>query len=189
VAIAIIAIIVIAVALAAYGVLTFNGLIRHRNTCEQAFADIDAALKRRHDLIPNLVEAVKGYAAHEHRVFENVAEARAVATGARGPQAQGQAESGLTAALGQLFAVAENYPDLKASRNFIELQSQLSATEDTIQQTRRTYNANVRSLNTRVQSFPSSVVARLASIAEGEFFEVEDGPEREPVPVSFDSRS
>lgn len=171
--------------LVGYGVLAFNRLIHHRNACQQAFADIEAALKRRHDLIPNLVDTVKGYASHERGVFESVASARAGAVGASGPAAAARAETGLMAALGQLFAVAENYPDLKASQNFIDLQHKLSATEDTIQEARRAYNAMVRDMNTMVQTFPSKLIARLTHIPKAEYFEIEDRPEREPVSVAF----
>ena len=140
-----------------YAVVTFNGLVRLRNQSEEAFSDIDVQLKRRHDLIPNLVETVKGYAAHERQMFENVTAARSTAVAAHGPEAQAQAENQLTGALRQLFAVAENYPDLKASQNFLELQNELTDTEDKIQASRRFYNMTVRDLNIKVQQFPSSV--------------------------------
>jgi len=187
--VAVIVVIIAVVVVLAYGSLSFNRLIRHRNRCDQAFADVDAALKRRHDLIPNLVEAVRGYASHEREVFQRVTDARSNAIAVRGPAARAQAEDVLTGALRQLLAVAEAYPDLKASENFIELQQQLVATEDTIQSARRTYNANVRGLNTSVQSFPSSVVARIAHISEGKYFEVSGERERGAVSVSFDTTS
>ena len=133
-------------------------------SAEEAFSDIDVQLKRRHDLIPNLVETVKGYAAHERQTFENVTAARANAVAATGPQQQAQAENALSGALRQLFAVAENYPDLKASQNFLELQNELTDTEDKIQASRRFYNMTVRDLNVKIEQFPSSVVARFANL-------------------------
>ena len=145
--IVLIVLIVLVVLLAIYAVVTFNGLVRLRNQAEEAFSDIDVQLKRRHDLIPNLVETVKGYATHERQVFENVTAARSNAVAATGPQQQAQAENQLTGALRQLFAVAENYPDLKASQNFLELQNELTDTEDKIQASRRFYNMTVRDLN------------------------------------------
>ncbi len=183
----VIVIIIAAIVVVLYGALAFNRLIRHRNQCEQAFADVDAALKRRHDLIPSLVETVKGYASHERDVFERVTDARSNAIAVRSPAARAQAEEVLTGGLRQLLAVSEAYPDLKASENFIELQQQLAATEDEIQSARRDYNANVRGLNTAIQSFPASIVARIVHISEGRFFEVEDRSEREGVSVSFNA--
>jgi LemA protein len=180
-----IVLIVLAVLLVIYAVVTFNSLIRLRNQSEEAFSDIDVQLKRRHDLIPNLVETVKGYAAHERQVFENVTAARSRATAAQGPEAQAQAENQLTGALRQLFAVAENYPDLKANQNFLELQNELTDTEDKIQASRRFYNMTVRDLNTKIQQFPSSVVARLANAQEREFFEIEEPTDREVPSVTF----
>jgi LemA protein len=180
-----IVLIVLAVLLVIYAVVTFNSLIRLRNQSEEAFSDIDVQLKRRHDLIPNLVETVKGYAAHERQVFENVTAARSRATAAQGPEAQAQAENQLTGALRQLFAVAENYPDLKANQNFLELQNELTDTEDKIQASRRFYNMTVRDLNTKIQQFPSSVIARFANAGEREFFEIEDPTDRAVPTVSF----
>jgi len=168
-----------------YGVVTFNRLIRVRTRAEEGFSDIDVQLKRRHDLIPNLVETVKGYASHERQVFENVTAARSAAVAAKGPQAQGQAENALTGALRQLFAVAEAYPDLKASRNFLELQDEITDTEDKIQASRRFYNMTVRDLNTKIEQFPSSVVARFANATQREFFELDDPAERAVPTVSF----
>jgi LemA protein len=183
--IALIILIVLVVLVAVYAVVTFNRLVRLRNQSEEAFSDIDVQLKRRHDLIPNLVETVKGYAAHERQVFENVTAARANAVAATGPQQQGQAENALTGALRQLFAVAENYPDLKASRNFLELQNELTDTEDKIQASRRFYNMTVRDLNVKIEQFPSSIVARFANAQQREFFELDDVGEREVPAVSF----
>jgi LemA protein len=183
--IALIVLIVVVVLLVIYAVVTFNGLVRLRNQSDEAFSDIDVQLKRRHDLIPNLVETVKGYAQHERQVFENVTAARSAATAAQGPEAQAQAENQLTGALRQLFAVAEAYPDLKANQNFLELQNELTDTEDKIQASRRFYNMTVRDLNTKIEQFPSSVIARFANATQREFFELEDPAEREVPAVSF----
>jgi LemA protein len=180
--IVILALIVIAVI---YVIATFNSLIRLQNRADEGFSDIDVQLKRRHDLIPNLVETVKGYAAHERQVLENVTQARSAAVAASGPQAQAQAENQLTGALRQLFAVAENYPDLKASRNFLELQNEITDTEDKIQAARRFYNMTVRDLNIKVQSFPSSVIANQRGIQKREFFELDEPADREVPAVSF----
>src|SRR5918996_1825373 len=183
--IAVIVLIVLAALLVLYAIVTYNGLVRLRNQSEEAFSDIDAQLKRRHDLIPNLVETVKGYAQHERQVFENVTAARANAVAARGPEQQAQAENALTGALRQLFAVAENYPDLKASQNFLELQDELTDTEDKIQAARRFYNMTVRDLNVKIEQFPSSIVARFANARQREFFELDDVGDRAVPTVSF----
>ena len=143
------------------GIASYNRFVSQRNLVRDAWANIDTELRRRYDLIPNLVETVKGYASHEREVFENVTKARAMATAATGsPAEQAAAEGPLVAALRQLFAVAENYPDLKANQNFLALQAELSNTEDRLQTARRFYNSNVRDYNRRVQSFPSNVIAR-----------------------------
>jgi LemA protein len=181
-AIVVIAIVVLAVI---YGVATFNALIRLRNRADEGFSDIDVQLKRRHDLIPNLVETVKGYAQHERSVFENVTAARSAAVSAQGPQDQARAETALSGALRQLFAVAENYPDLKASRNFLELQNELTDTEDKIQAARRFYNMTVRDLNIKVESFPSRFFAGMANVSKRAFFEMEQPSDREVPAVSF----
>jgi LemA protein len=183
--IAVIVLIVLAVVLVLYAVVTYNRLVRLRNQAEEAFSDIDVQLKRRHDLIPNLVETVKGYAAHERGVFENVTRARASAVAAAGPEQQAQAENQLTGAVRQLFAVAENYPDLKASQNFLELQNELTDTEDKIQASRRFYNMTVRDLNVKIEQFPSNVVARFANAQQREFFELDEPGERAVPTVSF----
>jgi LemA protein len=180
--IVIVALIVIAVI---YTIATFNNLVRLQNRADEGFSDIDVQLKRRHDLIPNLVETVKGYAAHERQTLENVTAARAAAVSATGPQAQAQAENQLTGALRQLFAVAENYPDLKASQNFLELQNEITDTEDKIQAARRFYNMTVRDLNIKIQSFPSSVIANMRGIKERTFFELDEPADREVPQVSF----
>lgn len=188
----VIAIIVLGIAVALlllYGVVAFNALVRMRNECDQAFSNIDVQLKRRHDLIPNLVETVKGYAGHERQALENVTAARSRAVGASGPEAQAKAEGALGGALRQLFAVAENYPELKADRNFRELQSELTDTEDQIQSARQSYNASVREMNTMVASFPSRVIARLTKIGQRGFFELAEPAEAEVPQVSFTSPS
>jgi LemA protein len=185
VTIAIIVILAIVVIAVIYTIATFNSLIRLQQRADEGFSDIDVQLKRRHDLIPNLVETVKGYAAHERQTLENVTAARNAAVAATGPEAQAQAENQLTGALRQLFAVAENYPDLKASQNFLELQNELTDTEDKIQAARRFYNMTVRDLNIKVQSFPSSVIANARNIRERDFFEIEDPTDRAVPTVSF----
>ena len=183
-----VAILVLGVAMALlllYGVVAFNALVRMRNECDQAFSDINVQLKRRHDLIPNLVETVKGYAGHERQVLENVTEARSRAVSASGPEARAEAESGLGGALRQLFAVAESYPELKADRNFRELQRELTDTEDGIQSARQSYNVSVREMNVRVQSFPSSVIARATKMRRREFFELAEPAQSEVPQASF----
>ena len=177
--------IVIGAIVVIYGIATFNSLIRLNNRAQEGFSDIDVQLKRRHDLIPNLVETVKGYAAHERQTFENVTAARNQATAARGPEQQAQAENALTGALRQLLAVAEAYPELKASQNFIELQDELTDTEDKIQAARRGYNMTARDLNIKVESFPSRFLAPMANVSRREFFEVEDQADRAVPQVSF----
>jgi LemA protein len=185
VTIVVILLLVLAALLILYGVMTYNRLVRLRAQSEEGFSDIDVQLKRRHDLIPNLVETVKGYAQHERETFENVTAARSNAVTARGPEAQAQAENALTGALRQLFAVAEQYPDLKASRNFLELQDELTDTEDKIQASRRFYNMTVRDLNVAIDQFPSSVIAGMRNFQKREFFEMEEPSDREVPVVSF----
>lgn len=163
----------------------YNGLIKLRNLVQEAWRQIDVELKRRHDLIPNLVETVKGYAAHERGTLEDVMHARSAAmSGGQGPAAAAQSEGMLSQALGRLFAVAEAYPDLKANTNFLSLQQELSSTEDRIASGRRYYNANVRELNTKVETVPSNIVAGMFNIGREEYFEAE-GIEREVPGVSF----
>jgi LemA protein len=165
----------ILVVLAIAGVVSYNRFVTQRNLIRDAWANIDTELRRRYDLIPNLVETVRGYAAHEREVLENVTQARAMATQATGsPAEQAAAEGPLVAALRQLFAVVENYPDLKANQNFLALQSELTNTEDRLQTARRFYNANVRDYNRRVQSFPSNLMANWFHFEEEEFFEVDE---------------
>jgi LemA protein len=170
--------------LLAYVIVAYNGLVKLRVQSDAAWADIDVQLKRRHDLIPNLVETVKGYAAHERTTFERVTEARARAISASGPAARAQAEGLLTEAIRSVFAVAENYPQLRAVENFSQLQTQISQVEDTIQLARRYYNAVVRDLNTRVAQFPSNLIAALFNFHAREYFEMA-AAERESPEVQF----
>jgi LemA protein len=163
----------------------YNSLVQLRVRCDSAWSDIDVQLKRRHDLIPNLVETVKGYATHEKGTFENIAKFRSQAMQATTPGDKAVAENQLTGALKSLFAVAENYPALKASEEFTQLQGSLSQTEDSIQNARRYYNAVVRDLNTKIQSFPSNILAGLFGFQARQFFEVADAADREPVAVKF----
>jgi LemA protein len=166
-------------------VLVRNSIIASRNRVDEAWSGIDVQLKRRHDLIPNLVESVKGYATHEQKTFENVTKARSQAMTAEGVQDTAKAESALGAALGQLRVVAEQYPDLRATENFQQLQRQLSELEDEIQASRRIYNSNVQSYNTRIQQFPMSIVASQGGFTDREFFEIGEPSEREAPQVSF----
>ena len=163
----------------------YNRLVRLRNLCEEAWAQIDVQLKRRVDLIPNLVETVKGYAAHEEEVLTRVTEARAAAVAAGSVGEQAQAEGMLTSALRSLFAVAENYPQLKADQNFLELQAELSATEDRIAHSRQAYNNAVRQYDTAREVFPTNIVAGMFNFEAREYFEVDDPESREPVKVEF----
>jgi LemA protein len=168
-------------------VFTYNGMIASRNMVDQAWSGIDVQLKRRHDLIPNLVESVKGYAAHERDVFRAVTDARARAMSASGPAATGAAEGVLDQALGRLFAVAEAYPPLRATEDFQQLQAELSNTEDQIAAARRIYNGNVQSYNTKIQVFPNSIIAGVRHFTPRDFFEITDAVDREPVTVDFSS--
>jgi len=170
-----------------YVVLAYNGMIRSRNMVDEAWSGIDVQLKRRHDLIPNLVESVKGYAVHERSVFQAVTDARAKAMSAAGPAAAGAAEGVLGEAVGRLLAVAEAYPQLRATENFQQLQAELSNTEDQIAAARRIYNGNVQSYNTRIEVFPNSVIAGMRQFTPREFFEITDAADREPVTVDFSS--
>jgi len=163
----------------------YNSLIKLKNRAKEAWSDIDVQLKRRYNLIPNLVETVKGYLAHERGVFEKVTEARTRAMGAKGLQEKAQAENMLSNTLKSLFAVSENYPDLKASQNFLELQRELRDTEDKIQAARRFYNGNVRDLSIKIESFPSKIVAQIFNFKKMELFELEEAVAREPVKVKF----
>jgi LemA protein len=168
-------------------ILMRNSIIASRNRAEEAWSGIDVQLKRRHDLVPNMVEAVKGYATHEQKTFENVTKARSQAMQAEGVQQTAQAESALSSALGGLRVVAEQYPDLRATENFQKLQNTLSELEDEIQASRRIYNSNVQSYNTKIQQFPMSIVANQGGFTAKEFFEIGDAAEREAPDVSFSS--
>ena len=178
-------ILVVVVVLALWLAGSFNALVRSRNRVKESWSDIDVQLKRRHDLIPNLVETVKGYAAHEKEVFERVIRARSAAMGAKTVGEKGEAENTLTGALKNLFALAEAYPTLRASENFAKLQDELTDTEDKIQAARRFYNSNILTLNTKVEQFPTNVVASLFSFKKEEFFRLADETEKEPVKVKF----
>ena len=176
--------IVIGVIVVLWLILTYNRLITLSNRTKEAWSDIDVQLKRRYNLIPNLVETVKGYATHERELFERVTKARVLAMGAQTIKEKGEAENMLSGTLKSLFAVAENYPDLKASTNFLELQRELRDTEDKIQASRRFYNGNVRDLNIKIESFPINIVAGLLGFKKRDFFEAEGG-EREVPKVNF----
>lgn len=164
---------------------TFNSLVSLKNRAREAWADIDVQLKRRYDLIPNLVETVKGYASQEREVFEKVSEARSRAMGAKSLKERGEAENVLSNTLKTLFAVAESYPDLKASVNFLELQRELTDTEDKIQAARRFYNGNVRDLNIRIESFPVNLIVSTLGFQKMELFEIAEAAEREAPKVKF----
>ena len=165
---------------------TYNSLVRSRNRVDEAWSDIEVQLKRRYDLIPNLVATVKGYAAHEKGVFEKVTEARAAAMGATGMADKLAKENILSQTLKSLFAVAENYPDLKANQNFLQLQGDLTDTENKIQAARRFYNGNVRDFNTKLQVFPTNLIAGMMNFKAREFFDIDEkGPEGQPVKVQI----
>lgn len=179
---AVVAVIIVAV------IAMYNGLIRLKNRVDEAWSDIDVQLKRRYDLIPNLVETVKGYAAHENSTLEKVIAARNSAMSAHAGtnvEAQLQAENALTGTLKSLFALSENYPDLKANTNFIELQKELTDTEDKIQAARRFYNGNVRDFNTKLEVFPTNLIGKQLGFTSRKFFEVDSAAERENVQVKF----
>ena len=183
-------ILAVVAAVVVYAVVVFNGLVRTRQMANEAWSGIDVQLKRRSDLVPNLVDAVKGYAAHERGVLQEVTELRAAARAlpAGDVAARAQAEGALSGALGKLFALAENYPDLKASANFLELQPQLSDLENELQMARRYYNGTVRNLNVLVQSFPSNLIAGLIGFAQRDYFELADAAERAAPQVALAPR-
>ena len=164
----------------------YNSLVRLRVLVDNAWADIDVQLKRRHDLIPNLIETVKGYAAHEKGTFEAVVAARAKAMSAQSPEASGQAELGLSAALGKLFALAEAYPQLRAVESFTQLQTSLSQIEEAVQSARRYYNAVVRDFNTKIAQVPWNILASLFNFKTREFFQISDEAEKTVPSVKFD---
>jgi LemA protein len=182
-------IIAVAVAIAVYAIVIFNRLVRLRQMVNEAWSGIDVQLKRRSDLVPNLVEAVKGYAAHERGVLEEVTALRGAARTVATDDVAGRAkaESALSAGVGKLLALAENYPDLKASGNFLELQKELTALEDDLQMARRYYNGAVRNLNVAVQAFPNSVIAGACGFAARDFFDLADAGERDAPQVQFNS--
>lgn len=171
----------IVLAFLAVGIIAvYNGLVRLKNRVDEAESDIDVQLKRRHDLIPNLVNTVKGYATHERELFEKVTEARTKAMGAGNMHDKSEAENMLSGTLKSLFAVAENYPDLKANQNFLELQRELTDTEDKIMASRRFYNGNVRDFNTKLEVFPTNVMAGAIGFSKREFFDAEEGEKALP---------
>jgi LemA protein len=180
-----IAVLVIVGAVVLFIIAMYNGLIRLRVQCDNAWSDIDVQLKRRYDLVPNLVETVKGYAGHEKGTLEAVVQARNSAMSAQGPAAKADAENMLTGALRQVFALAEAYPQLRAVESFTQLQNTLTSLEDTIQNARRYYNAVVRDLNTKIQVFPSNIIANMFNFKPREFFEVSAPAERDAPNVSF----
>jgi LemA protein len=184
--IAILVVLGLILAVIAFGIGIYNKLIRLRNTVKSSWSDIDVQLKKRYDLVPNLVETVRGYAAHEKSVFEKVTTARSMAMRAATPADKAKAENMLTDTLKSLFALAEAYPELKANANFMQLQSQLKELEDNIENARRYYNAVVRDFNIVIESFPSNIIASSFGFKQEEFFELESPEvERKPVKVSF----
>ena len=180
-----IVIVVVGVIILFWWIGVYNSLIRLRNNCDKSWAQIDVQLKRRYDLIPNLVETVKGYAKHERETLQNVIRARQGAIDAKDVKAQGEAEGFLTQALGKLFALAEAYPDLKANQNFLNLQNELSVLENAIAQNRQFYNDAAVIFNNTCQVFPNSIVAGMSNFKPREYFEVTDAEVREPPKVSF----
>jgi len=173
------------VVLVVLAINVYNSLVRLRNEVRNGWSQIDVQLKRRHDLVPNLVETVKGYATHERQTLENVTKARNQAVGAQGVEAQGLAEAGLSAALGRLMVVVEQYPELRANQNFLNLQEELTATENRIGFARQFYNDSVMQYNTRTQSFPANVVAGMFNFVQERFFEIEEPAAREAPEVRF----
>jgi len=172
--VALIVILVIIVVIALAFAASYNRFIAQRNAVQSSWADVDTELKRRYDLVPNLVATVQGYAAHERGVFEEVARARSAAQAAQGPAQASATEGPFVQALGRLFAVAENYPELKANQNFLQLQATLADTEDRIQASRRVYNSNVQDFNRRIQAFPSNLIAGMFHFTPAEFFHIDE---------------
>ncbi len=183
--IALILVLVLAVFAVLWIASSYNGLVRLRNALQNAWAQIDVQLKRRHDLVPNLVETVKGYATHERETLEKVTQARNIAVNAKGVAERAEAENILTGTLKSLFAVAEAYPDLKANVNFLNLQEELTSTENKVAFSRQYYNDSVMNYNTRIEVFPTNVVANLFGFTRREFFEVQDPGQREAPKVTF----
>jgi LemA protein len=180
-----IVVLVLAVVAVLFVVGLYNGLVQLRNRVKNAWSQIDVQLKRRHDLIPNLVETVKGYASHESKVLEEVTKARSRAVDARGVDKQAAAESELSGALGRLMLVVEQYPDLKANQNFLALQEELTSTENKISFSRQFYNDSVMQYNTRIESVPSNIIANMFNFKQESFFEIQDKQEREAPKVQF----
>jgi len=180
--------IIIIVVIVLYIAAAYNGLVQLKIRSQEAWSDIDVQLKRRYDLIPNLIETVKGYAKHEKEVFKQVTEARTAAMSAKSVKGQEQAENQLSAALKSVFAIAEAYPKLQASDNFGKLQDELSDTENKIEAARRFYNANVRDLNTKIESFPTNLIASTFNFEQRELFEVQEAIEREAPKVKFEKK-
>lgn len=178
---------VIILILIVWFIVSYNGFVTLINRAKEAWSDIDVQLKRRYDLIPNLVNTVKGYAAHEKTTFENISTARSAAMGAQSIADKAKAEDALSGALGKLFAVAEAYPELKANQNFLDLQNQLTDTENKIQAARRFYNGNVRDLDIKIQSFPANIIANMFHFTKMDFFQLDasDAAARQPVSVQF----
>lgn len=181
-------IIIVIVIIVGWALMAYNGLIRRRNQVHESWSDIDVQLKRRHNLIPNVVSTVKGYATHERETLDSVTNARTKAMDATTPEEHAKAENMLTSTLKTLFAVSENYPDLKANANFLELQRELSDTEDKIQAARRFYNGNVRDYNTAIQQVPTNIVANMFNFKAEEFFELDDAAERALPKVDFEKK-
>ena len=180
-----IVLLLVLVVLVVFAVGVYNSLVKLKNKTQEAWSDIDVQLKRRYDLIPNLVETVKGYAKHEKGTLEKVTQLRSQAMQATSPGEKAKADNLLTETLKSLFAVAENYPDLKANQNFLDLQTQLSQIEETIQQARRYYNGNVRDFNTKIETFPNNLIVGVLGFKKFDFFEVADAKEKENVKVEF----
>lgn len=178
-------IIAIIALLVLYVVYSYNRLVTLVHKTKEAWSDISVQLQRRYDLIPNLVNTVKGYATHESSAFENVTKARAQAMSATGPEQKGQAEASLAGALKSVFAIAEAYPELKANQNFLDLQQTLADTEDKVQASRRYYNGNVRDLNTGIQMFPGNMIANIFKFTVAEYFQLENDEAKKPVEVKF----
>ncbi len=178
-------VLIVAGILILWAIVIFNSFVRLKHRVNEAWSDIDVQLKRRHNLIPNLIETVKGYAKHEKGLFEKVTQARTNAVNAKGVEEKGKAENMLSNTLKTLFAVSENYPDLKANVNFLDLQRELSDTENKIQAARRFYNGNVRDLNIKAERFPSRIIAGMFRFKKREFFEIEEAGEREVPKVKF----
>lgn len=177
-------ILIVVLLLIGWPVAVYNGFIKLKNRVDEAWSDISVQLKRRYDLIPNLISTVKGYATHEKELFEKVTQARANALSVQNPKDKAEAENILSGTLKSLFAVSENYPDLKANQNFLELQRELTDTEDKIQASRRFYNGNVRDFNTKLQVFPNNLIAGILNFKAYQFFEVKE-EEKENVKVEF----